>query len=270
MPLIRIENEQGIVTPRKLADNFKNETNLDLHIFLENDELTSSNTPINKIWEQHPILKHLSNLLQKLTNLDFLSFYPNSNLLEIKKKLSTQFAFEFSFSYKGKILKDKSRISDYKTYSEDAELLPELYELNEKLIEITTFIKVERKKSKLLFNELKEQIGNRYEVDYEPEYRIKCILKETDPLYDPEMDNILCSITDNLGIGAKIEDEEIEQGDYVTSEYWQTLSKKNNQPILRPCRLFFVLSYYILRPQDMVRCKDFWFDFHHVNQILNL
>ena len=120
-----------------------------------------------------------------------------------------------------------------------------------------------------MFNELKKQIGNKYEVDYEPKYCMNYILKETDPLFDPDMDNFFFSITDLFGISAKERDKELEQGDYVTTEYWESLSRKHNQPILKPCRLFFAISYYIISPQDMVRGKDVWFDFHHVNQILN-
>lgn len=275
MPIIRIRNASGMLSPKKIANNFKIETDIALHIFLDREEITGSELPMEKIWLRHPVLKSFIPLLNDSDGADFIVILAKTSLLMVKKIFTKQLGTAVSFFQNKTELDDITLLLQYKNYSTHSSLLQNLYAVNQEFIEITEVLKQQSERSVELFQEYKRCYQNRKEMDFESEFKIHFFLDESDPLCDVNDENLVFSYSSiNSGIlypkdmGACIAFWEKELKT-LPRKYWKELSLANNHPVLNPCYLFYHITNYLIDPFDLVRMKKYWIEFYHVNQILD-
>lgn len=275
MPIIRIRNGDGMLSPSQITEIFKTETNINLHLFVDGKEVSGSELSIEVIWSRHPVLKSLVSLFKESGGVDFIVFLAKTPLQKVKTTLASRLGMAVSLSYQGTELIDTTLLLHYKDYPTHSSLLQKLYAVNQEFIEITEVMKQQSKRSVELFDECKRSYPDRKEVDFEPQFKVDFCLDESDPLYIPNDENLVISYSSvSSGIlqpkemagGFAFWEKELAA---LPRKYWEGLSLENNLPILNPCYLFYLITNYLIEPCDLVRMKEYWIEFYHVNQILD-
>lgn len=275
MPIIRIRNGDGMLSPSQITENFKTETNINLHLFIDGKEISGSERSIEVIWSRHPVLKSLVGLFKESAGADFIVFLAKTPLQEVKTTLASRLGMAVSLTYQGSELIDTTLLLRCKKYPIDTSLLKELFVVNQGFIEITKVLEQQSKRSVELFEEFKHSYPDRKEVDFEPQFKVDFCLDESDPLYIPNDENIVISYSSvnsgilypkDMGAGLAFWEKELKT---LPRKYWKELSLANNHPVLNPCYLFYHITNYLIDPFDLVRMKEYWVAFFHVNQILD-
>jgi len=266
MPLIPTHHEQSV---KHLVEVFYKETRLILKVFLDNKEISNSNSAITQIWKQHPILSNFD-FYHFQNDTEFLPITQRNTIGSIKRKMGKILGFEFKIFDFQHELSDDAMLSEIIKFKKDERIVKKLNELNLNLRKVTKILEQERQKSIYLFSQINLKWEKEMIIDYEPEYFLSFYLHPKDYLFNIDLDNELFRIRSTMPYSPAVKLHNADFDSLERENREDVTGVKNNSngqydKIENQYALFYCLCQYVSL-QDIARIGSIWFDYHHVHQ----